>query len=98
MYFSSEWCSLLEVSFRNFLASVMHCLPLPAVLRFNTDRRLRQALQQQVRASAVSTTACHLMNGRMRVWSIMVCGGGLCIAPHSRGCIRGTSAVALGTQ
>lgn len=48
VYFSPEWLSLLEVSFRNFLAGVMRCLPLPAVLRFNTDRRLRLALQQQV--------------------------------------------------
>lgn len=49
VYFSPEWASLLETSFRNYLSGVMHCLPLPAVLRFNTDRRLRQALQQQVR-------------------------------------------------
>jgi hypothetical protein len=49
VYFSAEWLSLLEASFRNFLAGVMRCLPLPAVLRFNTDRRLRLALQQQVR-------------------------------------------------
>jgi hypothetical protein len=100
LYFSSEWASLLEVSFRNFIAgmsrldvclpcrgvcTIMRCavlhtvllccallliniltmtccaftwrvgtgvvrsLPLPAVLRFNTDRRLRLALQQQVR-------------------------------------------------
>ncbi|WIA14831.1 hypothetical protein OEZ85_001550 [Tetradesmus obliquus] len=47
VYFSPEWLSLLEASFRNFLAGVMRCLPLPAVLRFNTDRRLRLALQQQ---------------------------------------------------
>lgn len=48
VYFSSEWSALLEISFRNFLSGVMRCLPLPAVLRFNTDRRLRLALQQQV--------------------------------------------------
>ncbi|GIL81362.1 hypothetical protein Vretimale_1077 [Volvox reticuliferus] len=49
-YFSSEWMNLLEVSFRNFLSQVMASLPLPAVLRFNADRRQRLALQQQVDA------------------------------------------------
>jgi hypothetical protein len=62
VYFSAEWLSLLEASFRNFLAGVMRCLPLPAVLRFNTDRRLRLALQQQVRhvrpTAALLTSQC----------------------------------------
>ncbi|GLI61036.1 hypothetical protein VaNZ11_003300 [Volvox africanus] len=49
-YFSSEWMSLLEVSFRNFLSQVMASLPLPAVLRFNADRRQRLTLQHQVDA------------------------------------------------
>ncbi|GLC41268.1 WD repeat-containing protein 91 [Pleodorina starrii] len=47
-YFNPEWLNLLEVSFRNFLCQVMASLPLPAVLRFNADRRQRLALQQQV--------------------------------------------------
>ncbi|GIL68049.1 hypothetical protein Vafri_21356 [Volvox africanus] len=42
--------SELQVSFRNFLSQVMASLPLPAVLRFNADRRQRLALQQQVDA------------------------------------------------
>jgi hypothetical protein len=58
VYFSAEWLSLLEASFRNFLAGVMRCLPLPAVLRFNTDRRLRLALQQQVRRGGVLLLCC----------------------------------------
>lgn len=58
VYFSPEWASLLETSFRNFLAGVMRCLPLPAVLRFNTDRRLRLALQQQVHHFIASYLTC----------------------------------------
>ena len=47
-YFSPEWQALLEISYRNFLAEVLAHTPLPAIMRFNTDRRLRLQLQQQV--------------------------------------------------
>ncbi|GFR46550.1 hypothetical protein Agub_g8144, partial [Astrephomene gubernaculifera] len=46
-YFSPEWLSLLEVSLRNLLSQALSALPLPAVLRFNSDRLHRRALQQQ---------------------------------------------------
>ena len=45
--FSPEWASLVEASFRNFLAEVIQQLPLPAVLRFAADRERRAALQAQ---------------------------------------------------
>lgn len=37
----------MEASFRNFLAEVLQQLPLPAVLRFDSDRRMRLSMQQQ---------------------------------------------------
>jgi hypothetical protein len=37
----------VEASLRNFLAEVVQQLPLPAILRFDTDRRLRVSLQRQ---------------------------------------------------
>ena len=49
MYFSAEWRALLEASFTNLLSGVLRALPLPALLQYDTERRLRHALQQQVR-------------------------------------------------
>ena len=37
----------MEASFRNFLAEAIEQLPLPAVLRFDTDRQQRLELQEQ---------------------------------------------------
>ena len=48
MYFSKEWLPLVELSFRNFLAEAIEHLPLPTLLRFDTDRLQRSALQKQV--------------------------------------------------
>ncbi|MEW5299261.1 MAG: hypothetical protein WDW36_002294 [Sanguina aurantia] len=47
-YFKPQWQTLLELSFRNFMSEVLQKMPLPAVLRFNTDRRARLALTHQV--------------------------------------------------
>jgi hypothetical protein len=49
VYFTKEWAQLVETSFRNLLAEVIQKLPLPAVLRFDTDRRQRLSLQRQCR-------------------------------------------------
>ncbi len=49
VFFTKEWAQLVETSFRNFIAEVIQKLPLPAVLRFDTDRRLRVSLQHQCR-------------------------------------------------
>ena len=42
VYFTKPWRQLLEMSFRNFMTEAFQKLPLPAVLRFDTDRRIRQ--------------------------------------------------------
>ncbi len=47
VYFTKEWAQLVETSLRNFLSEVIQKLPLPAVLRFDTDRQLRVSLQRQ---------------------------------------------------
>lgn len=48
VFFSKEWLTLVESSFRNFLAEAIQHLPPPALLRFDTDRLQRSALQKQV--------------------------------------------------
>ena len=48
MFFTKEWLTLVEASFRNFLAEAIQHLPPPALLRFDTDRLQRSALQKQV--------------------------------------------------
>ena len=48
MYFSKDWLALVELSFRNFLAEAIEHLPLPTLLRFDTDRLQRSSLQKQV--------------------------------------------------
>lgn len=48
MYFSKDWLPLVELSFRNFLAEAIEHLPLPTLLRFDSDRLQRSALQKQV--------------------------------------------------
>ena len=48
VYFSKDWLALVEVSFRNFLAEAIEHLPLPTLLRFDTDRLQRSSLQKQV--------------------------------------------------
>ena len=48
VFFSKEWLTLVEASFRNFLAEAIQHLPLPTLLRFDTDRLQRSALQKQV--------------------------------------------------
>ena len=48
--FRKEWAQLVEASFRNFLAEAIEQLPLPAVLRFDADRRQRLELQEQCRS------------------------------------------------
>lgn len=47
MYFSKDWLALVELSFRNFLAEAIQHLPLPTLLRFDTDRLQRSFLQKQ---------------------------------------------------
>ena len=48
VFFTKEWLTLVEASFRNFLAEAIQHLPPPALLRFDTDRLQRSALQKQV--------------------------------------------------
>ena len=48
VYFSGDWLALVELSFRNFLAEAIQHLPLPTLLRFDTDRLQRTSLQKQV--------------------------------------------------
>ena len=48
VYFSKDWLALVELSFRNFLAEAIEHLPLPTLLRFDTDRLQRSSLQKQV--------------------------------------------------
>lgn len=45
---ASAPCLPLAAAYAPAVTGVVRSLPLPAVLRFNTDRRLRLALQQQV--------------------------------------------------
>ncbi len=47
VYFTPEWMCLLVQSTRNFLSEVLRCAPLPALLRFDSDRAARLALQQR---------------------------------------------------
>ena len=55
VYFSKEWLALVELSFRNFLAEAIEHLPLPTLLRFDTDRLQRSALQKQVEGLQTET-------------------------------------------
>jgi hypothetical protein len=57
VYFSADWAALVETSFRNFLSEVVSRLPLPAVLRFNADRRQRLALQAAVERLTLEAAA-----------------------------------------
>lgn len=56
MYFGREWQSLVEASFRNFLAEAIQQLPLPALLRFDSDRRMRVDLQKRVAALSLDNS------------------------------------------
>ena len=42
IYFTKPWKQLVEASFRNYMAEAVQQLPLPAILRFNADRKQRQ--------------------------------------------------------
>ncbi|KAK9808419.1 hypothetical protein WJX73_002583 [Symbiochloris irregularis] len=48
VYFTGDWARMVEASFRNFLSEALLHLPLPALLRFDADKRQRMALQVQV--------------------------------------------------
>ena len=48
VFFSRDWLALVELSFRNFLAKAIQHLPLPTLLRFDSDRLQRTSLQKQV--------------------------------------------------
>ncbi|KAA6427061.1 MAG: hypothetical protein FRX49_02818, partial [Trebouxia sp. A1-2] len=48
VFFTKDWLTLVEASFRNFVAEAIQHLPPPALLRFDTDRLQRSALQKQV--------------------------------------------------
>lgn len=55
VYFSKDWLALVELSFRNFVAEAIEHLPLPTLLRFDTDRLQRSALQKQVEGLQTET-------------------------------------------
>lgn len=55
VYFSKDWLALVELSFRNFLAEAIEHLPLPTLLRFDTDRLQRSSLQKQVESLQTET-------------------------------------------
>lgn len=40
----------MEASFRNFLAEAIEQMPLPAILRFDSDRQQRLELQEKCRS------------------------------------------------
>ena len=46
-YFTREWHDLLLLSWRNFLGDVFAAMPLPVMLRFNTERLRRKALERE---------------------------------------------------
>ena len=83
---------LLELSFRNFLQAVLAVLPLPAVLRFNTDRRLRLALQQQVDAlqGEVDRLQQQLAAAKAEAAAATVGGGGGGGGGSGRGFVEGS--------
>ena len=67
VFFSKEWLALVEASFRNFLAEAIQHLPLPTLLRFDTDRLQRQSLQKQVDNNILrkADRRCQLLNIRL---------------------------------
>lgn len=60
VYFTTDWARMVEVSFRNFLSEALLHLPLPALLRFDDDKRQRMALQVQVSRLQVSLATTDL--------------------------------------
>lgn len=71
LYFSKQWQDTLQLSLRNFLATVYQCLPQPTFVRVEQEAalirrlqeenallkaRLQQALQQQQQLSASSSS------------------------------------------
>ncbi|GAX77813.1 hypothetical protein CEUSTIGMA_g5256.t1 [Chlamydomonas eustigma] len=49
-HFLPQWSQLLETSFCNFMNEITARLPVPAILRFSTDRQQRLQLQAEVDA------------------------------------------------
>ena len=66
----------MEASFRNFLAEAVEQMPLPAVLRFDSDRRQRLELQEQCRS-------LQKQNAQLKE----VCGGSLRALLAAASCI-----------
>jgi hypothetical protein len=84
VYFTPEWASLLRASFHNFLQSLLAVVPLPAVLAFNTDRRLRLALQQQVgvgRGLGVGVGVCNkIWRSVLQAYCLLKASAWCCLA------------------